>query len=167
MIKTFIMVFVSFTFAWNASSRSFPQRCEGNWKGTMHIWSKGQIRDSVDVVFTVAQSAEESGRWIWKTEYLSEKMPMVKNYTLIEKAESSNEYLLDEGDGVVVTNYVFGNKMYSNFKVGKNWLTASYELIDELLIFEVSSGVVSKEKTTGVTNYTIDFLQRVELLKMH
>lgn len=147
-------------------AQSFPERCEGTWKGTMYIWSKGILRDSVGIVFTVNPLQGEVLSWNWKTQYLSEIMPMTKNYTLIQSQNQENEFLMDEGDGVVLTNYVFENKMYSLFKVKNNWLTACYELRDDQLIFEVTSGEVSKVSSKGVTNYSFDFLQRVVLKKV-
>lgn len=161
LFLSFVLVFIGHSFA-----ESFPQRCEGKWEGIMHIWSRGVLIDSVEVLFTVQPIDNELGTWTWKTEYISEKMPLTKNYKLIQKGEQSNEYLLDEGDGVVLTNYTFGNKMYSLFKVGKIWLTASYEFVAQYLIFEVTSGKKSKEKSKGVKNFTFDFLQRVQLTKI-
>lgn len=166
MKKIVVGLVFSFGLFVQLAAQSFPERCEGRWQGMMQIWSKGVLMDSVGIVFTVQPFAGEAGRWNWKTEYISEKMPLTKNYTLIEKSEQSNEYLMDEGDGVVLTNYVFGNKMYSLFKVGKIWLTASYEFVAEYLIFEVTSGNKTNEKSKGVENYSFDFLQRVVLKKV-
>ncbi|MBK9592409.1 MAG: hypothetical protein IPO32_13260 [Crocinitomicaceae bacterium] len=149
----------------NSFAASFPERCEGRWQGMMYIWSKGVLRDSVGIIFTVQPIATEVRAWTWTTEYISEKMPMTKAYKLIQKSELSNEFLLDEGDGVVLTNYVFENKMYSLFKVGKIWLSSSYEFLNESLVFEVTSGIKSKVESKGVLNFTFDFLQRVILKK--
>jgi hypothetical protein len=167
MKNCLLIVFLLVASITSASSQPFPQRCEGTWKGTMYIWSKGTLVDSVGIVFTVQPMLNEAGVWIWRTEYISEKMPMTKNYTLRQNQNQFNEFWMDEGDGVLLTNYVFGNKMYSSFKVEKSWLTASYELVDKQLIFEVTSGEVSKVKSKGVTNYSCDFLQRVVLTKVN
>jgi len=166
-MKRFVLflLFTSCIFS-PSFAQSFPERCEGRWHGMMHIWSKGVLTDSVGIIFTVQPIANEVRSWTWTTEYISEKMPMSKNYKLIQKSEQSNEYVMDEGDGVVLTNYVFENKMYSLFKVGKLWLTASYEFVAEYLIFEVTSGTKSKEKSKGVQNFSFDFLQRVRLTKL-
>lgn len=166
-MKRFVLILLFNTaFFVSSFAESFPERCEGKWQGMMHIWSKGVMMDSVGIVFTVLPIANETGAWTWTTEYISEKMPMTKNYKLIKNTNQPNEYLMDEGDGVILTNYVFGAKMYGLFKVGKIWLTASYEFIDEFLIFEVTSGTLSKVKSKGVVNYTFDFLQRVILKKV-
>lgn len=150
------------------SFASFPERCEGVWSGQMKIHAYGNLIDSVNIEFTVEKIVDESWPtgWIWKTNYLSEKMPMTKDYKLFAHTTRADIFLLDEGNGVILTNYVTADKMYSVFKVGKTWLTSSYEFIGDKLVFEVTSGTVSKEKSKGVTNYTTDFVQRVELIKV-
>ncbi len=79
---------------------------------------------------------------------------------------SSHVLLLDEGDGVVLTNYLTGTKLYSNFVTEGILLGSSYEWIDEKLVFEVTSGKKRNEaEESGVTNFTVDFVQRVVLQK--
>ncbi len=165
MIRFAVVLFFSGILFNSSFAESFPERCEGKWQGMMHIWSRGVLMDSVGIFFTVQPIVNEVRCWTWTTEYVSDRTPMTKNYKLIQKNEQSNEFIMDEGDGVVLTNYVFENKMYSLFKVGKIWLTSSYEFAGDHLIFEVTSGVVAKVKSKGVVNYTYDFLQRVCLTK--
>lgn len=85
---------------------------------------------------------------------------MVKDYLLRLSEEGKNIYILDEGDGVELQEYLFGNKLYSLFETNDILLTSSYELIDDKLIFEVTSGKRT-EQTKSVQNYSVNFLQRV------
>ncbi|MBI3135349.1 MAG: hypothetical protein HYZ14_11800 [Bacteroidetes bacterium] len=148
--------------------QNFAQRCEGEWQGTMYIhqtYGDSLLTDSVVVAFTVTPFGGEAGYWIWNMEYLSEKTPVTKAYTLIQKSDT--QFLLDEGDGIVLPNYVAGSKMYSTFEVDGTWLTASYEFVNETLVFEVTSGHVSEPYSKGeVTGYTIDVVQRVVLIRL-
>ena len=66
----------------------FADKCEGKWKGTMYIYGKGQIRDSVPVELTV-QKTSLPLTWVWKTNYLSNKNPIEKNYKLVLKDTAS------------------------------------------------------------------------------
>lgn len=147
----------------SGKTQHFVEECEGVWFGSMQIYARGVLVDSVAVRLTVTPIPSEENRWVWNTEYLSDKMPMTKAYVLIQQSEST--FLLDEGDGVLLTNTVFGNKMYSLFKVDKTWLTASYELLGDTLIFEVTSGQRSKQKSKDAKNYSVDYVQRVVLKK--
>jgi len=170
-MKNLVVFFCFIFFAihqFDAKADPFPTLCEGTWQGTMNIWSHGRLMDSVKIKLTILPLMDERGAYTWKTEYLSEKNPMVKDYVIYQQNDNVLEYIIDEGDGVLLTNYVFGYKMYNMFKVGKTWLTSSYEFLQDKLIFEVTSGSVSKVKSKGgVTNYTYDFLQRAILTRLN
>lgn len=140
---------------------TFVQNCVGTWKGQMYIYRSGSIKDSVEVRLTVAPMSS-SGEWTWKTEYLSSKMPMVKDYKLKTKDASKGIYIIDEGDGIELINYLFDNKLYCLFETQGISLTATYELRGEELIFEVTSGKKQATKAE-VTNFSVDNLQKVVL----
>ncbi len=144
---------------------TFGDKCLGKWEGIMHIYGKGQLRDSVPVQLLV-QKTTSPNTWSWKTSYLSKTQPMVKDYTLILKDAATNSYVTDEGDGIILKDYLFQNKLYSVFETQGIFLTASYELIGDQLIFEVSSGKKLEEENKAVTNYSVTNLQRVIFRKI-
>ena len=59
--------------------------------------------------------------------------------------------------------FVVGNKMYSNFKMGPTILTSSMERLGDSLVFEVTSGT---ERADGqdLISFTVDYVQRVILM---
>ncbi len=79
------------------------QKCLGTWQGFKYRYHDGKLRDSVPVKLIVANTAD-TGVWLWKTEYLSEKFPMVKDYKLKVKDITNNIYITDEGDGLTLDN---------------------------------------------------------------
>ncbi len=138
--KLFIIFILSFGFIQTAKSQtSFTDGCLGVWKGTMYIYNRGNLKDSVEVRLTVAKT-DKPDSWTWKTEYLSVKMPMVKDYVLRLKDASKNTYITDEGNGIELNDYLFGNKLYCVFETSNIILTSTYELRGKELIFEVTSG---------------------------
>jgi len=157
----FFLLFIALSFHFSGFSQSFPEKCEGIWKGTMYIWSRGTVVDSVEVKLTILKNSESPKRWIWKTEYLSESMPVIKDYQLVERDSLRGLYGTDEGDGIELKNYLFGNKLYSAFDVDGIMLTSSYELIGINLIFEVTSGYKIKGKKKEVDSFSFEVLQRV------
>lgn len=163
----FLSIFAVSAFTETASAqvnKNFAQQCIGTWKGMMYIYAYGNLRDSVQVELSVAKIDDQS--WKWRTDYLSKKMPITKDYVMRLDTTSSHVLLLDEGDGVVLTNYLTGTKLYSNFVTEGILLGSSYEWIDEKLVFEVTSGKKRNEaEESGVTNFTVDFVQRVVLQK--
>ena len=58
-----------------------------------------------------------------------------------------------------------GDRLLSTFEVKGILLTANYELRGNELIFEVTSGKKDSETGGGVTNYSVNALQRVVLKK--
>lgn len=146
-------------------AQSFPDRVVGTWTGMMHIYKESSVRDSVAVRLTVSKGATP-GTWPWKTEYLSATMPMTKDYVLRLVDPAKQTYITDEGGGVELADYLFGDKLYCVFETHGVLLTSSYELRGDELIFEVTSG----KKLPGdheVLNYSIPNLQRVVLRRTH
>lgn len=163
--KILFLLAVLFSFYAKAEEQNFLQKCEGVWEGQLEIYQTGKQIQGVDVkvILTVLPIEQVQNTWTWKKEYISETMPMIKDYKMIYNG--GNNYTMDEGDGVYITGYLFLNKLYSSFKVGKIWLTSSYELLEDKLIFEVTSGSKVKIKSKGVSNYSFDNLQRIVFTK--
>lgn len=148
----------------DSSLAQFPERWIGNWRGTMHIYKSGRIVDSVEVSHLIELAADE-GSYTWKTEYHSARMPVVKDYTLRTKDSAKGFYIIDEGGGSELACYLMGDKLLSTFEVGGVLLTANYELDGETLLFEVSSFKRDSVTGGGITNYSMNTLQRVVLKK--
>ena len=158
------ITFVFFIFLINATSKAQFVVREGKWKGKMKIYQESVALDSIDVIMSITPRIKDSV-WQWKTEYLSPKMPMTKDYELRVFDRKKGAYITDEGDGVLLSDYGFGNKLMSHFSTEGIMLTATYEWIGNRLIFEVTSGKADSNSSSGVTPYTIKHLQRGELIK--
>ena len=144
------------------AQKTFPEQCIGVWEGTMFIYGGGQLRDSVRVRHTVKSIDKTS--WTWKTDYISEKLPMTKDYILRQQEPSI--YVVDEGQNVVIPMRQAANKLYSVFEVQGILLTSSYELSNGQLIFEVISGKKNSEANAQVGTYLMNAVQRVELKRV-
>ncbi len=159
----FTTVFV-LAWAWSAAQPLFPDRCAGVWEGMMHIYADGALRDSVKVRFTVAP--READAWTWKMEYLSEKMPMTKDYVLRLKDKERQVYVTDEGEGIELRDHLYGNKLYSVFETEGILLTASYELAGAALVFEVTACRKMDATDSPVQSYSVGSVQRAVMKKM-
>jgi hypothetical protein len=164
MKKLILSLFVIFMTQFSKAQVRFADKCVGVWKGTMYIYNRGVLKDSVSVQLTVEQT-QEPNVWTWRTAYLSAKMPMVKDYKLRLKDANKNTYITDEGGGVELLNYAFGDKLYNVFETHDVMLTSSYELVGKTLIFEITSGKKDPTSIQGVTNFSVDNLQRVVFRK--
>ena len=168
MSRNFLFTLVTFFFISGLLCQSFPQRCEGTWTGNMEIWSNGKLINSVDVKLEIYPLQGEEKQWTWKTSYYINEVQdtaHAKDYIMIEKDAETGLYLLDEGDGIVLTCYAFSDKLYSTFLVDRAMLTGNYELRGEQLIFEVTSGQKLKGKKQDVLSYSTSVVQRVVFTK--
>lgn len=136
----------------------FPEKCLGIWEGTMYLYHHGVLNDSVPVRFTAART-ETDETFIWKTEYLSETRPAIKDYKLVVDDEDAGRYILDEGDGIELIEYNVGNKLYCLFNVDDAYLCSFTELIGDKLIHEVTSGEEFNE-VEGIKNVSFSHVQR-------
>jgi hypothetical protein len=95
-------------------------------------------------------------------------MTVTKDYSLRVIDIQKGTYITDEGDGVELMNYTFGNKMFSNFETAGILLSSSYEWIGNDIIFEIASGkkIESNSVNTEVTNYSVKNLQKVIFKKI-
>ena len=150
-------LFFAFSLQANAQTR-FPEKCIGKWQGTMYIFHQGKIRDSVDVLLHIKPINDTA--WTWKTEYLSARQPMIKDYVL--RHVGGNKYVTDEGEGIELMNYQFDQQLLSTFETEGILLTANYRLQNGSLYFEVTSGK-KLQLGNNVTSYSIDNLQQVML----
>lgn len=158
MIKFISVCLLLMSCKYAQSQELFPDRCAGKWKGRMHIYAGGKLKDSVAVTLTI--TPKDGRSWAWRTEYLSEKYPMTKDYTLRAVNAGAGHFITDEGEGIEIDEFVFGDKMYSAFETAGILLTSSYELKGDKIIFEVASGKRSDE-TGEVVSHPISNLQRV------
>ena len=143
----------------SAAQTNFAERCLGTWGGVMSLYRDGVVRDTVPVRLTVART-KKPDEYTWKTEYISKTMPAVKDYILRVKDAAKGQYVIDEGGGVQLMEYVFADKMYDVFETGGVMQTSSIEIRGKELIFEVTAG----KKLDGdgsVSNYSVSSVQRV------
>ena len=162
MRTALIFPLLLFVFAGWAQT-SFPDRCSGTWEGWMHIYSKGVLRDSVRIKHLV--SPIDSMSWTWRTEYLSDKMPMVKDYVLRARDKAGIEYVIDEGAGIEIPMHLVGNRLYGIFETQGILLTATDELTPEGLILEVVSARRVSQTDSLVNNFQVNAVQRALLKK--
>jgi len=163
MMKLILCSLLAFTVLFvNTSSAQLPRKWIGNWSGTMHLFSHGELVDSVAVSFLVKPLPQDSS-YTWKMEYNFPTMRTVQDYTLRVSDAAKGLFVIDEGAGIELACSLVGDKMYSLFEVQGTMLSACYELKGDELIFEVTSGKQAPSTCVGVTTYSPKNLQRVVL----
>ena len=145
-MRIFSFIFFMLLFSHLIGQNSFVDRAIGVWRSQMSIHQWGIKVDSVDLEFTVAATGT-SGVWVWKTQYLSGKYPILKDYLLRLKDASTNQYNIDEGDDLMLDFHIIGDKMYSIFQIIGNVLNLIYETTNDKFIFEVTMSIKRPKAT--------------------
>ena len=114
-MKRLLLISIITLFSFNLQAQSFTDKCLGIWNGKMEIFNQSRKIADVDVRMTISKI--DSTSWSWKTEYLSDKLPVTKNYILKLFDDQKGEYLIDEGNGIILKEQLFGNKMMSIFEL--------------------------------------------------
>jgi len=163
MMKSYLILLIAMGLSVTANAQhDYIKKCEGVWTGKMKMYAGNHLRDSVDVRLTITpQSTAET--WTWKTEYFSPQRPMVKDYVLRVKDRSKNIYVTDEGEGVLLTTYLNGTKLYNVFETAGTFLTSTYECTGTTVVFEVTAGKPEPATHPEIKNYSVDHLQRAVL----
>jgi hypothetical protein len=165
MMRPLITLCILVSWFYLNGQTSFPEKCLGIWTGTMHIYNRGSLVDSVFIKLNVTRT-NAPDTFVWKTEYLSEKFPLIKDYKLVISDAGKGVFMTDEGDGIILMDYLFENKLYSVFETQGILLTSTYEWLGNQIIFEVTSGK-ELETTYGVKSYSVLNLQKAVLRKIN
>ena len=91
---------------------------------------------------------------------------MTKDYTMKSVDIVKGVYATDEGEGVLLDTYLIDHTLFNVFEVEGILLTATYRLLGDEINFEVTSGKKGKIVAGGVTNFTVNFVQRVRLRRV-
>ena len=115
----------------------------GHYSGDLTIvgWNGQTSSFHMEVIFI----QETDSSYQWTLVYGEDSTRQERNYTL--KRTSRGEYEIDENNGIVLSNNLFGNKFISVFKVQTYFLHTTYAFEKNQLIFSLTSSTA--EYQTG------------------
>jgi hypothetical protein len=126
---------------------AFPHSFVGNWKGSLQWMVTGKPVQTFTMQLRV-QPTDTAGVFTWQIIY-GDKEQDNRPYLLKPADPSKNHWVIDENNGIVLDNYVFGSCLTGAFTVMDNTILNSYCLEDGKLKVEFSSIKLSGKKTTG------------------
>lgn len=108
------------TLSFPVFGQSFLDQHLGTYRGQLHLCYPNRPVDSVQFELIV-QPTEEIGRWTNTVRYLSPdgSVGQVKDYDLMKDSLFSDDthFILDEKDGILITETRIGNTFYANYTV--------------------------------------------------
>lgn len=149
---------------------NFPDDFLGIYKGTLKIDSQRGKQD-FPMEFHLLKT-DTTDRYQYIIVYGEGEQKQTRNYHMIVKDKEKGEYVVDENNGIILTNKRFGNTLYSLFEVNDNLLTTFITFEKDQVIWEITFAP-KKEKeisyatadSTMVIAYPIKTRQKAFLKK--
>lgn len=144
-----------------AVASPFPQGWVGRWVGEMSVTGVPGT-DKVGVELDI--QPREQGKYSWSLRYQGQPE---RPYELVPVDPSRGHYLVDEKNGILIDSYYQDGVLTSQFEVGRNRITARYELEGDELKLEMQSFGKEpvRESAHGVKAFPLGSLQRATLRK--
>ncbi len=124
----------------------------GRWRGTCDILITGQTEPAISVeIERITEPTGVPGEMSWTLIYRDASGEQVRPYTMRADAARPGRYLLDENNGIVLTNYLQGgNILKSDFEVQGIRLTTREEFSRNQYDFEISVAQVTPELSSDL-----------------
>lgn len=126
---------------------SFPADMEGNWSGTLSIHFPGVAPKKVPMALSI--HPVDSVQWSWTIIYNPGDQEDRRPYALVPVDPEKGEWVIDEGNGIVLGGQVLGPVFLSRFEVGGQLLLSRYEASGDTLRFEIMAGPMDGNETGG------------------
>jgi hypothetical protein len=150
---------------------SFPQSWTGNWKGTM-LWYQGNKPAQKVPMELRIQKGDSADTYTWQIIY-GKAQEDNRPYLLIPKDTATGHWAIDERNGIVLDQYMIGNRFCGAFTVEKSTIVNNYWIENGELNIEFYSIGAKPIATTGkgnedapfVDSYRVGSYQRAVLVK--
>lgn len=171
-MKIFIKFFICFLFVSQLcfAQDHFPDNFLGIYKGTLNIESQ-RGKQNFPMEFHLLKT-DTLDRYRYVLVYGEGEKKQVRNYHMIVKDNEKGEYVIDENNGIILTDKRFGNTLYSLFEVNENLLTTFVTFEEDQVIWEITFAPKKEqevsyatEDSTKVIAYPIKTRQRAFLKK--
>ncbi|MEM7784778.1 MAG: hypothetical protein AAF939_12500 [Planctomycetota bacterium] len=150
MFQLLIIGLFSVTLCGDLKTDPLPKKWHGTWVGQMKFFpgmpeavKNSAASGKVAVQFEI-EEITNSNALVWRMTIGSDSNRVVKDYKLVPTGKP-NEFLIDE-NGIDLNAYHYGDIIYSQFSFEEMVLIARYELKEDQLLFEVTTGIPIGEK---------------------
>lgn len=166
----------------------FPEDWVGHWRGEARAGGPGTRPAASFVMELIVQPMEQktpsdARRWTWTIVYDGSQGRQERAYVLIEKDRERGQYVIDEGNSIVLDAVFLQGGLYSHFALEQVELSSAYRLMnfgaaDERLMLEIlthrpgagtktGGGVIegTQQRVPEVTTFGLISLQRAEMTR--
>jgi len=129
---------------------NFPDEYLGIYKGTLNIESQ-QGKQKFPMEFHLLKT-DTLDRYRYVLVYGEGEKKQVRNYHMIAKNKEKGEYVVDENNGIILTDKRFGNTLYSLFEVNENLLTTFITFEEDQVIWEITFAPKKEKEVSYATS---------------
>jgi hypothetical protein len=134
---TLFLLVTCFSAKAQNDSLQFPQDFYGIYKGDLKITNpKGEQTIAMEFHLNKTDSI---GKHQYMLVYIFDGKRQERNYTLIKKEDSKNDYILDENNGITLDAKLVNNNLYFIFEVQGSLLTTTLYFHEKSMNFEIYS----------------------------
>lgn len=127
-----------------------PESWHGIWKGKLEIYNSKGLSQTVPMELHISP-VPGSNKLTYTMIYGEGEQAQTRPYFLIAVDPAQGHYQVDEGNAILLDDFLLGGKFYSRFAVEGILLQSSMELRGKQLIYEITSGNITPLNTTGDT----------------
>lgn len=151
----------------DARPQTFPQAWVGTYAGPLTVSRPGSAEPMRgDMTLDIQPIADRAGAYTWHITYGGQA---TRAYDLLP-TEQPGRFVIDENNGIVLTQAAVGDVLYGAFTVGQSLLVGRIERTSaDTIVYEISTWPTEPDATTGgedtpqVTTRALRTVQRAEL----
>ncbi|RYY64583.1 MAG: hypothetical protein EOO13_18315, partial [Chitinophagaceae bacterium] len=130
-------------------STRFPLHFIGHWKGSLQWTQPGREPKNFQMQLKVTET-DSIGIYAWTIIYGGgDSSQDLRPYSLKAIDVQSGHWVIDEGNGIVLDNYVAGNCLQGSFTVMKNTIVNNYCIENGKMRVEFFTIKLSDKKSSG------------------
>ncbi|MBC7937057.1 MAG: hypothetical protein H7Y86_17040 [Rhizobacter sp.] len=142
-----IVLLCLLAFATGLCYAQFPQNFIGEWKGKLQWIVTGKPLQEFAMRLRIAAS-DSLNRYIWHISY-GDSNKDTRPYMLSLVDREKNHWVIEEGNGINLDNYVAGNCLQGSFTVMNNTIVNNYCIEDGKMRVEFFTIKLADKKTSG------------------
>lgn len=152
MRKISLMAILSLIFFADSNGQvkaEFPNGFTGHWKGKLNWVVAGQPTRQFTMQIKIRETVDTAGWYHWHISY-GDSVKDERPYILRPVDKNKGHWVIDEGNGIILDNYVFDNCLQGSFSVMNNTIINNYCVENEKMKVEFFTIRMADKKTSGM-----------------
>lgn len=138
------------------SSDAFPSSFLGHWKGKL-LWERPGKNQQEITMQLIIQPADSAGQYTWQIVY-GDSMKDNRPYCIKPVDAAKGHWVIDEGDGILLDTYIFGNAITGAFTVQGSTIVDEYKVENNQLRVTFHTIQLGIKTTSGKGTEDVPFV---------